>query len=65
MIYIYDILLNFKNNFFDFFEWNKSDDIVHIRKIPIIKIKSEDLFNIKNNCVKIDNSFLEKIENKT
>lgn len=65
MKYIYDILLNFKDELFDFYEWNKNDNIIHIRKIPIIKIKSTDLLNIKNNVVEINNNFLEQIKDKT
>ena len=34
MNYIYDILLNFKNKLYDFYDWNINDDITHIRKIP-------------------------------
>lgn len=65
MNYIYDILLNFKDEFYDFYDWNNNDNIQHIRKIPIFKIESDDLINIKNNKIKLDISFLEKIENKT
>ena len=65
MNYIYDILLNFKDEYYDFYDWNKGDNIQHIRKIPIFRIENNDLFNIKNSKVKIDISFLEKIENKT
>ena len=38
MTYIYDILLNFNNDFYEFYEWEKGDNIYHIKKIPIIKI---------------------------
>ena len=65
MNYIYDILLNFKDDFFFFFFWNNSDNILHIRKIPIFKINTDDLKNIIDNKIKLDISFLEKIENKT
>lgn len=65
MSYIYDILLNFKDELYDFYEWNKNDNIIHVRKIPIIKISSNDLLNIKNNNVVIDLDFLERIRNKT
>lgn len=65
MNYIYDILLNFKDELYDFYDWNKSDNILHIRKIPIIKIATEDLLNIRNNEIKFDLNFLEKIRNKT
>ena len=48
MIYIYDILLNFNKEFFEFYEWEKKDYIYHIKKIPLIKIDTnlmEMLYN--------------------
>lgn len=65
MIYIYDILLNFKDELYDFYDWNKNDNIIHIRKIPLIKIKEKDLVNIKNNNVKFDEEILNQIKDKT
>lgn len=65
MNYIYDILLNFNDNYFDFYDWNKSDNITEVKKIPIFKITSEDMYKIKNNYVIFDNEFKSKIKNKT
>lgn len=65
MNYAYDILQNYKDNYFDFYEWNTIDGIVHIRKIPIFKISTDDILNIKNNKVIFDKAFLKRIENKT
>ena len=65
MNYIYDVLLNFKEEMYDFFDWNINDNVLHIRKIPIIRISSDDLYNIKNNIVEFDNQFLQKFKNKT
>lgn len=65
MNYIYDILLNFQKDFYEFYEWNNSDEIIHIRKIPFFHISSRDLKNIKNSTVKFDKDFCEKIYNKT
>lgn len=65
MNYIYDILLNFKDELYDFYDWNKEDSLIHIRKIPIIKISETDLYNIINYDVKIDLDFFETIKNKT
>lgn len=52
MNYIYDVILNFQKEYYDFYDWNKSDTIYHMRKIPIIKISSKQLLDIKNNVVK-------------
>ena len=65
MNYIYDILLNFQKEFYDFYEWNQNDKLIHIKKIPIFKINDNDYINIKNSLIKIDKNFLLKIFNKT
>lgn len=65
MNYIYDIILNFQKKIYDFYEWNKSDVITHIRKIPVFKINSKDLKNIENYVIVLDDLFMEKIKNKT
>ncbi|MCI9084154.1 MAG: DUF3603 family protein [Bacilli bacterium] len=65
MNYIYDILLNFQKEFYEFYEWDNNDEIIHIRKIPFFRISSRDLKNIKNSVVKFDKTFCEKIYNKT
>lgn len=65
MNYIYDILLNPKSNYYDFFEWNENDSIIHIKKIPAFKVSRKELYDIKNNIVKINETFLNTINNKT
>lgn len=65
MTYIYDILLNFKEELIEFYDWNKNDNIIHIRKIPLLKISKQDLYNIKNYNIKFEYNFLDKIKNKT
>ncbi|MDD3453376.1 MAG: hypothetical protein PHN42_03815 [Bacilli bacterium] len=65
MNYIYDILLNFNDEPYDFYDWNELDEILHIRRIPLYKINSIDFFNIKNNIIQFDSNFLNEIKNKT
>lgn len=65
MNYIYDILLNFQNELYDFYDWNTSDNIIHIRKIPILKISDKDMLNIKNNKIKFGDKILNLIMNRT
>lgn len=65
MNYIYDILLNFNEELYDFYDWNMKDDIKHIRRIPLIKVSSEDLILFKENKMLIDKPLLNKIYNKT
>ena len=62
---IYDIVLNFHEYYYNFFEWTKSDKIKNISKIPLYRVTDEDLLILKNNEVIIDNPFLNKLlENK-
>ncbi len=65
MNYIYDILLNFNRQLYDFFEWNVNDNIIHIRKIPLYRINSKSLLEVQSNKIKIDSDFLETIRNRT
>ena len=66
MNYIYDILVNFnKDEIYEFFEWNQEDNIEHIRKVPIFRVKTKDFLNIKNKKIQVDKIFLNKIKNKT
>ncbi len=65
MNYIYDVVLNFKETLYDFYEWNINDNTVHFRRIPLIKINSQILLEIQNNKIKITNNFKNQIKNKT
>lgn len=64
MNFIYDILVNFNDDLYDFYEWNTDDNVTHIRKIPLFRVSTDTLEQIKNYNVKIDLDFLKKIENK-
>lgn len=62
MIYVYDILLNWnKEVAYDFFEWEKTDKLDHIKKIPLFKVKKGIISDILNFNVKIDETFINKI----
>ncbi len=65
MNYIYDILLNFNRQLYDFFEWNMNDNIIHIRKMPLYRIDSKALLQIHDNKVKVSSEFLNRISHKT
>ena len=65
MNYIYDVLLNFQKDFYDFYEWNQDDEIIHIRKIPLFYINNKDYYTIKNSTVSFNKEFCSKIHNRT
>ena len=60
MEYIYDIVLNFQDKYYEFYEWYPKDKIINIKKIPIYKITTKDYLNIKKNLVIIDRNTLPK-----
>lgn len=65
MNFIYDIVLNFNKNYFDFFEWNRKDTITNIKKIPLFVV-SNDIFNsMKYDYVTVGASFIDLIKDKT
>ena len=64
MNYIYDIILNFNEKFYDFYDWNIDDNIMEVRKIPIFKVDSKVLNDLKNNTFRLNNKFVDKIKNK-
>lgn len=67
MTYIYDVLLNFadENRIVEFFEWDDSDTLEHIKKIPIFRTSSKQLSELINNQVKIEKEFLDKVKSQT
>lgn len=65
MNFIYDILLNFNKNFYEFYDWNREDHIDHIKKIPVFRVSSEDMYIYKNQIIKINDEFLKKLEDRT
>ena len=67
MIYTYDILLNWtkEERLKEFYEWNLEDDLEHIKKMPIIRIRESLLKDLLTSKIKIDKTFLSKIKYKT
>lgn len=62
MNYIYDIVLNFQDNYYQFFEWNRKDKIKNISKIVVYRVTDQDLYNLKYNQVTITGAFLTKLK---
>lgn len=65
MNYIYDIYLNLNKTLYDFYDWNKSDSLTHIKKIPIFLIDTDTFKIITFNNIEIDSKFINKIHNLT
>ena len=64
MNYIYDIVLNFQDNYYQFFEWNRTDKIKNISRIIVYHVLDEDLLNLTYNQIIISSPFLEKLKEK-
>lgn len=65
MNYYYDLILNFDENNILFYEWESSDNLENIEKIPIYKIGGNDMFKIYKNHIKVSEDFFVNIKNKT
>ena len=64
MKYIYDIILNFNERLYEFYEWKDNDNIEYIKKIPIFKVSNNVFCDIKNNKVIVNTDFINSIYNK-
>lgn len=64
MKYIYDIILNFNESLYEFYEWKDDDNIEYIKKISIVKVTESVFSDLKNNEFVVENEFLNSIYNK-
>lgn len=65
MNYIYDVIANFNSIPYDFFEWNKADDIAHLKKVLIIRVSRETICDLTYKKVRVSDDLLKYIKNKT
>ncbi len=65
MDYYYDVMLNFGEYYFMFYEWDKDDTIEYIKKIPLKHVSNKIIIDMLNNKIKVNNEFLNKIKDKT
>ncbi len=66
MNYYYDIILNWnEETAYNFYEWNDTDYLELIKKIPIFKVKHKTLIDILTNNIKVNLEFLNLIKDKT
>ncbi len=67
MYYYYDILLNFQDNenLYEFYEWEETDEIDFIKKIPLYRINSATLKELIQYRVKFNEEFIKEIKDKT
>lgn len=62
MDYIYDIILNFNEEFYDFYEWKNNDNVINVRKIPVLKVDENTYVSLRNNKVQISMDTIEMLK---
>lgn len=65
MNYVYDILSNFNQELYDFYDWDKNDNFAHLRKVPSFRVSKEVLVDLMFKKVKIKGNLLKLIKDKT
>lgn len=64
MNFYYDLVLNFNEIAFMFYEWFDDDNIELIKKIPVFSVSNKVLKDLIYNDVIVDKEFLDLIKNK-
>lgn len=65
MNYVYDILSNFNQELYDFYDWDKNDNFTHLRKVPSFRVSKEVLVDLMFKKAKIKGNLLKLIKDKT
>ena len=65
MNYIYDIVLNFNKEYYSFYEWNRKDNIINVKKIPLFLVDNECFNIMKYDNVCVSKDFINVIRDKT
>lgn len=65
MTYVYDLLVNFNDVMYDFYDWDKNDSFTHIRKVPLFKVSTSTLVDFMFKKVKVNKEILSFVKNKT
>ncbi len=61
----YDILVNYQKIAYEFYDWNKTDDVKHIKVILTFKVSDKCLQDFYNYDLMVDRTFLDMIKDKT
>jgi len=65
MNFIYDIVLNFNKDYYNFFEWDKKDSVINIKKIPLFIVNNYTFNSMKYDIVTVSKDFIDLIKEKT
>ena len=61
----YDVVVNFDDIMYYFYEWEVNDELDYIKYIPLVKVKKKVFKNILLNKIKLNDSLKEEILHKT
>ena len=64
MNFYYDLVLNFNEIPYMFYEWFADDNVEFIKKIPLFSVSNKVLKDLVNNEIIVSKDFLDLIENK-
>ena len=62
MNYIYDIILNFNEEFYEFYEWKNNDNVINVRKIPVLKVDENTYVSLRNNKVQVSMETIDSLK---
>ncbi len=65
MTYVYDILVNFNDELYNFYEWEETDAIEYLKKSLLIKTNDFIFKKFVSSNIEVDEEFLSMIKNKT
>lgn len=65
MVYVYDVLVNLNEMMYDFYDWEDSDNFIHVRRVPIFRVSKDTLIDMISKKVKVSEEFLSIIKDKT
>ena len=63
MKYIYDILLNYNERLYEFYEWEDNDYFDYVKKIEVIKVSKDTIKDIIKNQIMIDSELVKQLHN--
>lgn len=65
MHYYYDVLANLDETYWEFYEWEQTDNIVPIKKIPLVKVTESDILNFLKYQITFEEEWTTKYLEKT
>lgn len=65
MNYYYDIILNFDmDSIWEFYEWEKTDPFVYVKKIPLFRVDYDTMLDFLTYHIQVKQEFLKEIQGK-